>query len=168
MTVQAAAGRRNVIAKATLRHLKSSPQKVRLVVDQIRGKGVEDALRTLQLSPKAVSRDVEKLLKSAVANAEQREERVDVDDLWVRHVSVDTGPTQKRVRYRAMGRIFRILKRSSHVTLELDLRHKAAPMAAPAEAAPERRTARKPAASKKVTKKPAARKKAVKKTKPAK
>ncbi len=157
-----------MIAKATLKHLKSSPQKVRLVVDQIRGKGVEDALRTLQLSPKAVSRDVEKLLKSAVANAEQREERVDVDDLWVRHASVDTGPTQKRVRYRAMGRIFRILKRSSHVTLELDLRHKAAPMAASAEAAPARRTVRKAAVGKKVTKKPAARKKAVKKTKPAK
>jgi ribosomal protein L22 len=122
----------------------------------------------LQLSPKAVSRDLEKLLKSAVANAEQREERVDVDDLWVRHATVDTGPTQKRVRYRAMGRIFRILKRSSHVTLGLDLRHKPASVTAAAEAAPAGRTAKKAVAGKKVTKKPAARKKAVKKTKPAK
>jgi large subunit ribosomal protein L22 len=109
------------ISKATLRHLRSSPQKVRLVVDQIRGKKVERALEVLRFSPKAVSEDLEKLLKSAIANAEQREERVDVDDLVVRAARVDAGPTQKRVRFRAMGRVFRILKRSSHVTLELDL-----------------------------------------------
>jgi large subunit ribosomal protein L22 len=158
-----------VIAKASLKHLRSSPQKVRLVVDQIRGKGVEDALRALQLSPKAVSRDVEKLLKSAVANAEQREERVDVDDLWVRHATVDTGPTQKRVRYRAMGRIFRILKRSSHVTLGLDLRHKGPAVEPVAEQAPASRKATAvKKVTKKVSKKPAAPKKAAKKTKPAK
>lgn len=157
-----------MIAKASLKHLRSSPQKVRLVVDQIRGKGVEAALRTLQLSPKAVSRDLEKLLKSAVANAEHREERIDVDDLWVRHASVDPGPTQKRVRYRAMGRIFRILKRSSHVTLELDLRHKAATVSGSAKAKPAESGAGKTDTSKRMLNKPAVRKKTATKTKPAK
>ena len=111
-----------MIAKAHRKYLQTSPQKVRLVVDQIRGKRVEDALSILRFSPKMVARDLEKLLKSAVANAEQREERVDVDRLLVSRAFVDEGPTLNRARFRAMGRIFRINKRSSHVTFELDLK----------------------------------------------
>jgi large subunit ribosomal protein L22 len=115
-----------------------SPQKTRLVVDQIRGKRVEEALSILRFSPRAAAREIEKLLRSAVANAEQREERVDVDRLRVSRAAVDPGPSLKRVRFRAMGRAFRILKRSCHVSLELDLdgaRRPAGP-AAPAPAAP--------------------------------
>jgi large subunit ribosomal protein L22 len=156
-----------VIAKASMKYLRTSPQKTRLVVDQIRGKGVEEALRVLQFSPKAVARDVEKLLKSAVANAEQREERVDVDDLWIQTATVDTGPTQKRVRFRAMGRVFRILKRSSHGTLELDLRPQARQRVAAAPSAPKSRAGRagKAAASSKSGAKP--RKKSAKEKQPA-
>jgi large subunit ribosomal protein L22 len=158
-----------VIAKASMKYLRTSPQKTRLVVDQIRGKGVEEALRVLQFSPKAVARDVEKLLKSAVANAEQREERVDVDDLWIEKATVDTGPTQKRVRFRAMGRVFRILKRSSHVTLELDLRPQARQRAGAAAPAPRSRAGRAAGAPKAASSKSVAkpRKKSAKEKKPA-
>lgn len=117
-----------MISKATLRHFGTSPQKMRLVVDQVRGMGVEEALGLLRFSPKASARELERLLKSAVANAEQREERVDVDALKISRAFVDPGPTQKRIRFRSMGRAFRIHKRACHVTFELDLkRRKAAP-----------------------------------------
>lgn len=152
-----------MIAHAKLKYLRASPQKVRLVVDQIRGRGVQDALEVLRFSPKVVARDLEKLLKSAVANAEQREERVDLDDLRISRACVDVGPTQKRVRFRAMGRVFRILKRSSHVTLELDLkrRRELAPTADEGEAvtgkkAPARRRPAKPAATARSSRAPAA------------
>jgi len=113
-----------MISKARLRYLRRSPQKVRLVVDQIRNRGVEDALSLLRHQKRAVAKDLEKLLLSAVANASVGEQRVDPDILYVSRVFVDAGPTQKRMRHRAMGRVFQILKRSSHVTLELDTRHK--------------------------------------------
>lgn len=113
-----------MIAKARLRYLKTSPQKVRLVVDQIRNRGVEDALSLLRHQKRAVARDLEKLLRSAVANASVGEQRVDPDFLYISRAFVDAGPTQKRMRHRAMGRVFQILKRSSHVTLELDTRGK--------------------------------------------
>ncbi len=126
-----------MIAKARWRYLGTSPQKVRLVVDQIRGKPVGEALSFLRFSPKMAARDVEKVLKSAVANAEQREERVDVDRLRVSRAYVDPGPTLKRVRFRAMGRIFRISKRSCHVTLELDVKARPAAVATPALEGPQ-------------------------------
>jgi large subunit ribosomal protein L22 len=91
-------------------------------VNQIRGKDVGPALAVLRHSPKAVARDVEKLLRAAVANAQQGEERLDVDRLYVSKAFVDPGPTEKRIRHRAMGRVFRILKRRCHVTLQLDAR----------------------------------------------
>ena len=144
-----------MISRATLRHFGTSPQKVRLVVDQVRGLGVEEALGLLRYSPKASARELERLLKSAVANAEQREERVDVDALKISRAFVDPGPTQKRIRFRSMGRAFRIHKRACHVTFELDLKgRKPAPpvraagkaqaadgAAAGAKAAPPRRKA---------------------------
>lgn len=107
---------------ARLRYLKSSPQKVRLVADLVRGKGVEDALHTLRLTNKAVAKDLEKLLRSAVANAENRQEHVDVDRLYVKEIFVDAGPMAKRVRPAPMGRAFRVQRRHSHVTVRLDTR----------------------------------------------
>ena len=105
---------------ARLKYLQASPQKVRLVADLIRGRGVEEASTLLQLSTKAAARPVAKLLRSAVANAENRSEGVDVGDLYVKEVFVDGGPTLKRLRPQPMGRAFRILKRQSHVTIKLD------------------------------------------------
>ena len=107
---------------ARLRYLRASPQKVRLVADQIRGKGVQEASDLLLLSKKAAARDLAKLLKSAVANAENREEGVDVDRLFVKEVFVDGGPVFKRIRAQPMGRAFQILKRQSHITIKLDTR----------------------------------------------
>ncbi len=106
--------------KASVKYLQASPQKVRLVADQIRGKGVQEAANILHLSGKAASRHLEKLLKSAIANAENQDEKVDVDRLFVREIFVDGGPALKRIRPQPMGRAFRMLKRQSHVTLKLD------------------------------------------------
>ncbi len=111
-----------MISTARLRHLQASPQKVRLVVDLIRGKGVEEAAGILQLSPKAAARPLAKLLKSAIANAENRQEAVDVGRLYIREIFVDGGPMLKRIRPATMGRAFRVLKRQSHVTIKLDTR----------------------------------------------
>ena len=111
-----------MITKARLRFLKTSAQKTRLVVDQIRGRKVEEALSILHFSRKNVAKDLEKLLRSAVANAQQGERRVDVDELFVSGATVDGGPIEKRVRVRSMGRVFRIMKRSCHVTVQLDTR----------------------------------------------
>lgn len=107
---------------ARLRYLQASPQKVRLVADQIRGKDVQVAANVLQLSKKRAARDIDKLLKSAVANAEHVDEQVDIDLLYVKEIYVDGGPVQKRIRPAPMGRAFRILKRQSHVTIKLDTR----------------------------------------------
>ena len=107
---------------AKLRYLQGSPQKVRLVVDLIRGKAVQDAVNILAFSKKGAARPVGKLLKSAIANAENRDEQVDIDRLYVKEVFVDGGPVLKRLRPQPMGRAFRILKRQSHITIKLDTR----------------------------------------------
>ena len=107
---------------ARLKYLRASPRKVRLVVDLIRGKGVEEASAILKLNKKGATEPVEKLLNSAIANAENREDAVDVDRLYVKEIFVDPGPTQKRFRAAPMGRGHRILKRQSHVTIKLDTR----------------------------------------------
>ncbi len=104
------------------RYLQASPQKVRLVVDMIRGKGVQEAANILQLSKKGAARPLAKLLVSAIANAEHRDEQVDVDLLYIKEIFVDGGPTLKRIRAQPMGRAFRILKRQSHITMKLDTR----------------------------------------------
>ena len=108
--------------RAQLRFLRATPRKVRLVADLIRGKGVQEAVNILHLTNKHAAKDLEKLLKSAIANAENRDEPVDVDRLFVKEVMVDGGPTMKRFRPAPMGRGFRVLKRSSHVTIKLDTR----------------------------------------------
>ncbi|MGQ9860025.1 MAG: 50S ribosomal protein L22 [Thermodesulfobacteriota bacterium] len=105
-------------ATAVGRYLRISPQKTRLVVDLIRGKKVEEALATLALCPKKPARLVAKVVHSAVANAVQAY-KVDVDELFVKVITVDEGPMMKRWRPRAMGRATRIRKRMSHVTVVL-------------------------------------------------
>ena len=102
--------------KAIDKYVKVSPRKTRLVIDLIRGKGIDQALNILVLSDKAVSKTILKILKSAVANAENNFE-LDVDSLYVKKAYVDQGPTQKRMRPRAMGRGNVIRKRTSHITL---------------------------------------------------
>ncbi|PYT06176.1 MAG: 50S ribosomal protein L22 [Acidobacteria bacterium] len=111
-----------MIARAKIRFLKTSAQKARLVVNQIRGRPVGEALALLGVSEKIVAKDLEKLLRSAVANAQQGDARVDVDRLYISRAVVDQGPSEKRARAGSMGRIFRILKRRCHVAVELDAR----------------------------------------------
>ena len=103
-------------AVSKLRYAKLSAQKGRLVADQIRGLPVEQALDTLSFSKKKGAALMKKVLDSAIANAENNE-GADVDELIVKTVMVDEGPTMKRIRARAKGRATRILKRSSHITI---------------------------------------------------
>jgi large subunit ribosomal protein L22 len=106
-------------ATATLRYLKASPQKVRLVADLVRGKKVEEALNILRFTRKAVAKDLEKLVRSAVANAENTEASADVDDLVVSKIYVNEGPREKRVQPAPMGRAYQIQKRKAHVTVHV-------------------------------------------------
>ena len=99
--------------------MKGSAQKVRLVADLIRGKKVNDAVAILHHAKKVAARDMLKTLRSAVANAEQKEAQLDVDQLVVRKITVDKGPQEKRVRPAPMGRAYRVLHRKSHLTIEL-------------------------------------------------
>jgi large subunit ribosomal protein L22 len=115
------------VSKAVLKHLRSSAQKTRLVINQIRGLDVNRALAQLNESPKAVARDVSKVLRSAVANAQNGDQRVDADTLFVSGAWVDAGPMLKRIRPATFGRAFQILKRSCHVTVELESRPDAGP-----------------------------------------
>lgn len=103
---------------ATLRYARVSPQKTRLVADQIRGLGVARALQILEYSQKKPAAVLRKLLESAIANAEHNE-GADIDELSVSTVFVDEGPVQKRIRPRAKGRANRILKRTSHITVKV-------------------------------------------------
>ena len=104
------------MASATLRHSHISPQKVRLVADQIRGLPVDKAIDLLSFSNKKSAHIIKKLLMSAIANAEHND-GADIDELQVKSIYVDVGPTMKRLRTRARGRADRILKRSSHLTV---------------------------------------------------
>ncbi len=106
-------------ATATLRYLKASPQKVRLIVDLVRGKKVEEALQILRFTKKTAARDLEKLVRSAVANAENKENGPDVDDLVVSKIYVNEGPREKRVQPAPMGRAYRVQKRKAHVTVHV-------------------------------------------------
>jgi large subunit ribosomal protein L22 len=101
---------------ATLKFTHISPQKMRLVVDQIRGFPVDRALNILTFSNKKAANVIKKVLKSAIANAEHND-GADIDELKVSSIFVNQGPTNKRLRPRARGRADRILKRSSHLTV---------------------------------------------------
>ncbi len=106
-------------ARAVTRFIRLSPRKVRLVADEIRGKGVEEALNILKFVPKRSAGIVAKTLRTALANAENTQS-VDVDRLYVKQVKVDEGGMWKRFTPRAQGRATRIRKRLSHVTIVLD------------------------------------------------
>lgn len=103
-------------AKAVLRFVRVAPRKARVVVDLIRGRQVPQALSLLKYTPRAAAKVVEKVLRSAVANAEQKE-MGESDAMWVSQAFVDCGPTYKRFRARSMGRANSIHKRTSHITL---------------------------------------------------
>ncbi|HEX9986682.1 MAG TPA: 50S ribosomal protein L22 [Thermoanaerobaculia bacterium] len=106
-------------ATATLKYLKASPQKVRLVVDLVRGKKVEEALNILRFTRKTVAKDIEKLLRSAVANAEDKGAGTDLDELVVSKIYVNEGPREKRIQPAPMGRAYRIQKRQAHITIHV-------------------------------------------------
>jgi large subunit ribosomal protein L22 len=109
--------------KAALKNYRVSARKARLVANQIRGKGVEDALNLLTLSPKRVADPIAKLLRSAVANAEQKNENqkagIEIDDLVVSTIFVDEGPSMWRIRPRAQGRASWIQKRTASINVVL-------------------------------------------------
>jgi large subunit ribosomal protein L22 len=109
-------------AKAVLRYSRISPRKVRLVADLIRHKPVEQALSTLKFVTKRGAHILEKVVRSAVANAEQNPEVQDIDNLYISQIYVNEGPTLKRFRPVPMGRAVRIRKRTSHITVVLDER----------------------------------------------
>jgi large subunit ribosomal protein L22 len=105
--------------KAAARFVRISPQKIRLVMGQVRGKNVEEALNLLSFAPQRGARILRKLINSAVANA-QENAGMDVDSLYIAKLYADEGPTLKRWRPRALGRASRIRKRTSHLTVVLD------------------------------------------------
>jgi large subunit ribosomal protein L22 len=117
-------------AVAMARHVRMSPQKVRLVVDLIRGQRAEDALQILRYTMKRASRDVEKVLRSAIANAERKAEdagaSLDVDHLYVSNCFVNEGSRWKRLRPAPMGRAFRYQRRTSHIVVGVAEHHAAA------------------------------------------
>ena len=105
--------------RATARFIRVPASKARLVLDHIRGKSVGEALATLQYTPKAAGRLIEKVLRSAIANAEHNHQVRNLDDLRVTKAVADGGPSMKRVSPRAMGRAYFIKHRTSHLTIEL-------------------------------------------------
>jgi large subunit ribosomal protein L22 len=108
--------------KAVAKYLPTTSRKAKLVVDLIRGKDVEEAINILKFTPRAASPMVEKVLRSAIANARQNAEIKDVDKLYVSEISAHEGPTLKRFQPRARGRAFRIMKRTSHISIVLEER----------------------------------------------
>ena len=129
-------------AHATARYVRTSAQKAGLVLDLIRGKDVNRALATLRFTKKSVASDIAKLLRSAIANAQQKDGfSGDVDRLFVSACYANQGPSQKRVRQAPMGRAFRVLKRTANLTVHVSERpEKIVPVGkAGEEAAPKKR-----------------------------
>jgi len=112
----------DTVSSAKLRFMRISPRKARLVADLVRGQNVDWALRTLDFTRKRSAPIIGKLIRSAVANAEESDSALDVDSLYVKTIFVDGGPTIRRFRPRAQGRATRIRKRTSHITVELAAR----------------------------------------------
>ena len=107
-----------IVGRAVLRDIRHTPQKARRVIDLIRGSRADQALAVLKFAPQAAGQDIYALLNSAVANAKQKNPAIrDASELWIIEALVDEGKTMKRFRPRAQGRGFRILKRSSHITV---------------------------------------------------
>jgi len=109
------------VSKATGKYFKVSPQKARLVIDLIRGQNVTRALTILKVTPKRACRPVEKVLKSAIANAKEKQPTIDVDNLYIYRAHVDTGSTKmwKRIRPTSMLKVIHIMRRHSHITIRL-------------------------------------------------
>ena len=107
-------------ARATAKYIRMSPQKARLVVDLIRGKNAGEALSVLRFTKKRATGQIEKVLLSAIANAEQKSETVDVDRLVVREAYVNEGSRMKRIRPAPMGRAYRYQRRISHITIVVE------------------------------------------------
>jgi large subunit ribosomal protein L22 len=136
-------------AHATARYVRTSAQKAGLVLALIRGKDVNRALATLTFTRKGVAADVAKVLRSAIANAQQKDGfSGDVDRLFVSSCYANQGPSQKRVRPAPMGRAFRVLKRTTHLTVQVSERaEKIVPVAAGGEATKKRSVRKAPAGS---------------------
>src|SRR5438046_7357929 len=132
-------------AEATARYVRTSAQKAGLVLDLIRGKDVNRALATLKFTRKGIAGDIEKVLRSAIANAQNKDGfSGDVDRLFVSSCYANQGPSQKRVRPAPMGRAFRVLKRTAHLTVQVAERpEKVVPVGATPEKTPRKRGARK-------------------------
>ena len=122
-------------ARAVNRYIGSSPRKMRLVIDLIRGKSVDEALTMLHYQPKHAARVAEKVLRSAVSNLHNKDEgsRAESHDLFVKEVFVNGGPSMKRVLPAPMGRAFRMVKRSNHLTIIIAQKPVRAKKAAPAK-----------------------------------
>ncbi len=110
--------------RARTKYVRTSPQKAKLVLDLIRGRGAQEAPAILRFTNKAVAKPIEKTLRSAIANAVQvadrnEKRRLDEDALFVSACHADPGPTQKRVRPAPMGRAYRVLKRTTHLTVQV-------------------------------------------------
>jgi large subunit ribosomal protein L22 len=160
-----------VQAHATAKYVRTSAQKAGLVMDLIRGRDVNAALATLRFARKSVAKDIEKVLRSAIANATLKEGfGGDVERLYVDSCYADQGPSQKRIRPAPMGRAFRVVKRTAHLTVRVTERPNAVTAAAPGgadapaggtAAAPKRARGAKPKAKTAGAKKTAAKKKAV-------
>lgn len=125
-----AAQHRMIDGYANARFIRVSPQKARLVIDQIRGRQAQDALQVLQFTKKRVAKDVAKVLRSAIANAEHKADEagdsLDVDTLFVTECYVNEGPRWKRLRTAPMGRAFRYQKRTSHIVVQVAEHERAA------------------------------------------
>ena len=167
-------------ATARLKYISIPPRKMRLVADMVKGMPVEKALNILNFSPRIAAHHLAKTLKSAAANALSLEgtDNLRPEDLWIKSIVVDDAPTQKRIRFQSMGRIYRYRKRFSHLTVILEerpepVKRKAVPSGkakaakadegAPAKKTATRKTAKKTAAKKTTAKKAAAKKTAAKK-----
>ena len=138
-------------AQATARNVRTSAQKAGLVCALIRGKDVNQALATLQFTRKTIAREIAKVLRSAVANAQQQDGfSGDVDRLYVKAAYANQGPSMKRIRPAPMGRAFRVVKRSAHLTVEVSERP--VKIAKVATGVGNAATAQKPARAKKTSK----------------
>src|ERR1700682_1211431 len=119
----------SIEAHALAKHVRMSPQKARLVIDLIRGRKVQDALQTLRFTPKRSAKHIEKVLRSAIANAERKAEDagapLDVDELFVSQCFVNEGARWKRLRPAPMGRAFRYQRRTSHIVVGVVEHHHA-------------------------------------------
>lgn len=113
-------------SRAILRFARVSPQKARLVADLVRGRDVPEAIEMLTFTQKKSAPMIRKLVESAVANAEQHAQRdaadLDIDELFIKTITVDAGPTLRRFRPRAQGRATKVLKKTSHITVVLETR----------------------------------------------